>query len=118
MQRSLLISMLVLTAMAAVAAAQPFVGAVCTDYVTGKFSVCESNAPWPADIDVATIHSDAVAVAHGGLIYVVNRLAADNVQVLDPGAGFATVLEFSVGGGSNPQNIAFSTDGAKAYLPR
>jgi hypothetical protein len=118
MQRSLLISIAILFITAAAALAQPFVGAVCTDYATGKFSVCESEAPWPADADVASIYSDAVGVAQAGLIYVVNRYGADNVQVLDPDDGFATLIEFSVGGGGNPQNIAFSADGAKAYVPR
>ncbi len=118
MQRCRYTSILILLFVTTTASAQPFVGVVCTDFSTGKFSVCESESPWPADIDVASIHSDAVAVAHGGLIYVVNRLGADNVQVLDPEDGFATLIEFSVGGGGNPQTIAFSADGAKAYLPR
>jgi len=109
---------LTLLAIAFAASAQPFVGAVCTDYVTGKFSVCESNAAGIPTPDVATIHSDAGGREHDGLVYIVNRLGADNVQVLDPEQDFATVLEFSVGSGSNPQNIAFSADGTKAYLPR
>ena len=113
-----IITALALIAFAFPVAAQPFVGAVCTDYVTGKFSVCESDAPWTATPDVATVHSDAVGVEHDGLVYIVNRLGADNVQVLDPAQGYDTVLEFSVGSGSNPQTIAFSADGAKAYLPR
>jgi hypothetical protein len=98
--------------------AQPFVGAVCTDWVTGKFSVCESGSPWTATADVATIHADAVGRAHGGLVYIVNRLGADNLQVLDPAQGYATLHEFSVGTATNPQAVAFSPDGAKAYLPR
>ncbi len=105
-------------ACAAPALAQPFVGAVCTDFVTGKFSVCESGAPWTASADVATIHADAVGRAHGGLVYIVNRLGADNLQVLDPAQDFATLHEFSTGTATNPQAVAFSADGAKAYLPR
>lgn len=107
-----------LLALAAPAAAQPFVGAVCTDYVTGKFSVCEADAPWTATPDVATIGADAVGRAHGGLVYIVNRLGADNLQVLDPAQDFATLHEFSTGTATNPQSVAFSPDGAKAYLPR
>lgn len=108
--------LLLLTASAALA--QPFVGAVCTDYVTGKFSSCESTPPWTANIDLATVHADAVVRAHAGLVYVVNRFGADNIQVLDPSQNFATILEASVGGGGNPQGIAFSEDGARAYVPR
>ncbi|MCB1161325.1 hypothetical protein KDL67_01415, partial [bacterium] len=109
---------LTLLAVSSAAAAQPYVGVVCTDYVTGKFSVCESDAPWTATPDVATIHADAVAREHGGLVYVVNRLGADNIQVLDPAQDFATVHEFSTGTASNPQSIAFSADGSRAYVPR
>ncbi len=109
---------LIVAAAAAPAPAQPFVGAVCTDWVTGKFSVCESNAPWTATRDVATVHADAVGRAHGGLVYIVNRYGADNLQVLDPAQDFATLHEFSVGTATNPQAVAFSPDGAKAYLPR
>ncbi|MBM4118225.1 T9SS type A sorting domain-containing protein [bacterium] len=107
-----------LLAFAAPAAAQPFVGVVCTDYVTGKFSVCEADVPWTATPDVATIHSDAVGRAHGGRVYIVNRLGADNLQVLDPAQDFATLHEFSTGTATNPQGVAFSPDGSKAYLPR
>lgn len=107
-----------LLAFAAPAAAQPFVGVVCTDFVTGKFSVCEADAPWTATPDVATIGTDAVGRAHGGLVYIVNRLGADNLQVLDPAQDFATLHEFSTGTATNPQSVAFSADGSKAYLPR
>jgi hypothetical protein len=109
---------LALAAAAPPAPAQPFVGAVCTDFVTGKFSVCESGAPWTATADLATLHADAVGRAHGGLVYIVNRLGADNLQVLDPAQGYATVREFSTGTATNPQSVAFSPDGAKAYVPR
>ena len=116
--RAFTLALVVGAAAATHALAQPFVGAVCTDWVTGKFSVCESNAPWTATADVASIHPDAVGRAHGGLVYIVNRLGADNLQVLDPAQDFATVHEFSVGTATNPQAVAFSPDGAKAYLPR
>ena len=102
----------------ALRADEPFVGVVCTDYATGKFSTLTAEDPWTATIDAATICPDAVARWHDGLVYVVNRLGCDNIQVLDPAQGFATALEFSVGGGANPQDIAFAAGGGKAYVPR
>ncbi|MFM7199787.1 MAG: hypothetical protein ACKO6N_03270 [Myxococcota bacterium] len=52
------------------------------------------------------LHGDAVAREAFGLLYVVNRLGGDNIQVLDPAADFATIQQLSVGAGSNPQDIA------------
>src|SRR5262249_13875217 len=50
-----------------------------------------------------------------GLIYVVNRYQADNIQILDPSNSFHTVREFSVGNGTNPQDIAVVSP-TKAYV--
>ena len=84
-----------------------YVFAVTTDYgPSGRFSVADVVPAWSVDANLGSIHSDAVARHHGGLIYVVNRLYADNIQVLDPEQDFATVIQFSVGPGSNPQDIA------------
>jgi len=47
----------------------------------------------------------------------VNRLGYDNVQVIDPADGYATVRQFSVGNGTNPQDIAFASP-TKAYVSR
>lgn len=88
---------------------------ITTDYTTGS---C-------AEIDLATrgvksnlcpIHADAVARYRDGKVWVVNRLGQDNVQILDPAAGYATVAQYSVGAGSNPQDIAFAN--GKAYVTR
>ncbi|MBA4378688.1 MAG: hypothetical protein C0395_08590 [Gemmatimonas sp.] len=82
-----------------------------TDFQSvGGVTRVDRDAPWSSAIDVATISSDAVGRWHDGRYYVVNRSAA-NIQVLDPAQGMATVLQFSVGVGRNPQDIAFSTDG-------
>jgi DNA-binding beta-propeller fold protein YncE len=86
-----------------------------TDYETyGGATVVECANPWTADIDVATLTSDAVGRWHEGLYYVVNRGAA-NIQIIDPTQGYATLRQFSVGVGRNPQDIAFAPDGT-AYV--
>ena len=106
--RKLTLLMLVLLAVAAAARAEePWVAVVATDYVTGKLATLDSSAPWSPSCDLSSICSDAVARYHDGLIYVVNRLGCDNIQVIDPAANWTTLREFSVGGGSNPQGIAF-----------
>jgi hypothetical protein len=92
--------------------------AVTTDYsVSGQMSALDVLLPWTVDSNLASIHSDADVRYHGGLVYVLNHLYADNIQVLDPEQDFATVRQFSVGPGTNPQDIAFvSAD--RAYVSR
>ncbi|MFO7916089.1 MAG: T9SS type A sorting domain-containing protein [Candidatus Krumholzibacteriales bacterium] len=88
-----------------------------TDYTTGSSSVIRLDGNYTTETDVASVHSDAVSRWYGGLIYVVNRGGADNIQVLDPEDSFSTLDQFSVGNGSNPQDIAFFS-ATKAYVTR
>ena len=74
------------------------------------------DGAYTTDIDVTAIHSDAIAHWYDGLVYVVNRTPADNIQVLDPGASFSTIRQYSTGNGTNPQDIAFRSP-TKAYIP-
>jgi DNA-binding beta-propeller fold protein YncE len=53
----------------------------------------------------------------GGLVYVVNRFLGDNLQVLDPARGMATLLQCSTGPGSNPHDVAVA-DPRTAYVTR
>jgi hypothetical protein len=95
-----------------------YVFVVTSDYeVSGQVSVVDVLAPWSVEANLESVHSDAVAREHGGLIYVVNRLFQDNIQVLDPRQGFATVRQFSVGPGSGPQDIVFASP-TRAYVSR
>lgn len=86
-----------------------------TDYVTGSLSAVKL-APRAAQCDVASPGSDASLRYFDGRLYVVNRFGGDNVQVVNP-ATHATTLQFSVGNGSNPHDIAFSSP-TKAYVTR
>lgn len=89
---------------------------VTTDWgTTGFLSTLHTTPPWNADNDLVTINSDAVVRAHDGLIYVVNRFGADNIQVVDPDDGFDTIQQFSVGPGMNPQDIAVVSSN-RAYV--
>ncbi len=91
---------------------------VTTDYsVSGQCASVGVLPPWDVETGLASVHSDAIAREHEGLVYIVNRLYADNIQVLDPSDGFSTVRQFSVGPGTNPVDIAF-VDATRAYVSR
>ncbi|MFH1680175.1 MAG: hypothetical protein ABIH26_05955, partial [Candidatus Eisenbacteria bacterium] len=100
------------------APAEEFLLAVTTDYETsGQCAKVGLENPWPVQANLEPVGSDPVVREWRNRIYVVNRLFADNIQVIDPESGFDTVLEFSVGAGSNPQDIVFASD-TKAYVSR
>ncbi len=106
----------------ALLAATPALGAqtrafvLTTDFSTGSLSVADLGTR-AITKDVESVHSDAVQRWYGGLLYVVNRFGQDNVQVIDPAQGYATVRQFSTGNGSNPQDICFISP-TKAYVTR
>lgn len=71
------------------------------------------------DIRRGGVSSDAIARTFNNRVYVVNRLNADNIQIIDPAQGFTTPsgLQVSTGNGTNPQDIAF-VSATKAYVSR
>jgi DNA-binding beta-propeller fold protein YncE len=71
------------------------------------------------DIRRGGVSSDAIARVFNGRVYVVNRLNADNIQIIDPAQNFTTPpnAQVSVGNGTNPQDIAF-INANKAYVSR
>ena len=86
------------------------VGVVSSDLGSaGRFSLITLDGiALPA---TANIHSDARVTLQQGRVYVINRLNRDNIQVLDPNLAYLTVLEFSTGAKSNPQDLALSDEG-------
>jgi len=108
---------LILTTVVPEALAQGYLFVTTTDYSTGSSSTIGLAGGYPVTQNVASIHSDAVARYYDGYIYVVNRTGADNIQILDPQNGFATVRQFSTGNGSNPQDVAFASP-TKMYVTR
>ena len=97
--------------------AQTHAFVLATNFQAGSFATIALDQP--RTVSPATprrrVHSDATARVRNGLVYVVNRLFADNIQVLDPAAEFETRLQCSTGNGSNPHDIAFADD-SKAYV--
>jgi hypothetical protein len=120
MSRSRLLTLVLLSALLApatsarAAATRGYV--LTTDYTSGTLGVVDlaTHAVTP---DVAAVSADPVARCYRGLVYVVNRFGYDNIQVIDPAQGYATVRQFSVGNGSNPQDIAFASP-TRAYVSR
>ncbi len=88
-----------------------------TDFASGNLASVAFGAPPVATPNVATVCSDAVLRHHQGLLYVIERFGCDNVRVLDPANGFQLVRQFSVGNGSNPNDIVVVSP-TKAYVTR
>jgi len=87
-----------------------------SDFTTGSTAFLAPDAD-AADTDLLTIHADAVVRFFDGKVYIINRLNADNILVLDASNLTAPLIQFSVGNGSNPQDIeVISAD--KAYVTR
>ncbi len=85
-----------------------------SDFTTGSYAVVNTSSR-SATSNIGSVYGDSSARANDGLVYVINKLGADNVQALDPASGYSTVRQFSVGSGTNPQDIAFASAG-KAYI--
>ncbi len=90
------------------------VGVISSDLSSsGRFSLISADGlALPGSTPV---HSDAVLTYQNNRVYVVNRLNRDNIQVLQPQGLYLTELEFSVGEGTNPQDIAV-IDALTAYV--
>jgi len=90
---------------------------VTTDFETGLLATVGVRPPHRVGHPAPPIHSDAVVRVAGERVYVVNRFLGDNLQVLDPVRGLATLLECSTGPGSNPHDVAVLAPD-KAYVTR
>ena len=114
--RLTLILALILAAGTATAGPE-FVFVTTTDFSTGSSSTIDPSGSYPVSPNVALIHSDAVARYFDGYIYVINRIGADNIQILDPDNSYSTVRQFSTGTLSNPLDVAFAAPD-KMYVSR
>ncbi len=116
----LAVFMITAAACARQAAADEYAFVVTTDYYSAAYySTIEILPPRTANISISSINTDAVAYydQDEDMVFVVNRYLADNIQLVDPGSGFATVGQYSVGNGSNPHDIRLAGSG-KAYVTR
>lgn len=82
--------------------------ATTTSYeVFGGTAQITMSPPWSSTLDAYQIHSDAVVRDYADRwVFIVNRLFADNILVLDRNSGFGVVKQYSVAGtGLNPRDI-------------
>lgn len=91
---------------------------VTTDYQTGSYSAVRlTDHKVVRNIEV--IHQDAVCRFDPltGFLLIVARLGADAVDIVDPDQSWQVIGEYSVGAGSNPQDIAV-VSAERAYVSR
>jgi hypothetical protein len=82
--------------------------AVTTSYeVFGGTAQIDMLSPHGSTLDAYQVHSDAVVRNYGQRwAFILNRLGADNVLVLDRNSGFGVVTQYSVSStGLNPRDI-------------
>ncbi len=83
---------------------------VTTDYEAGAYSLVDL-ADLSISKSIQAIHEDSVCRFDGetSIPFIVARYGADAVDVIDPHDGWAVSSEYSVGAGSNPQDIAVAS---------
>ncbi|MEO6462701.1 MAG: hypothetical protein ABIP29_06460 [Candidatus Eisenbacteria bacterium] len=113
----LLLVLLAGTTAAPARAAQGRAFVFATDFSSGTIASVGFGPPPAANCNVAPTCADAVLRYHQGRLYLVERFGCDNIRVLDPNAGFAVVQQFSVGNGSNPNDIVIVSP-TRAFVTR
>jgi len=113
---TLSLALTILLAAAAGAESGLFVATTSADFGTGSAAYLPADADEPR-VNLLNIHSDAGVGYYDGMVYVVNRLGQDNILVLDldPAEPITPFFQFSVGNGTNPQEIEF-VSAEKAYV--
>ena len=88
---------------------------LASDHITGAYAVVDLQAH-AAVTRIEVTHGDARLRVVGGRAFVINRLQADNLQIVDPLARFGTSAQWSVGPGGNPVDVAVTADG-RGFVP-
>ncbi|MBT4097376.1 MAG: hypothetical protein HOM68_15740 [Gemmatimonadetes bacterium] len=98
------------------ATAQTDLFVVTSDFATGSAAILQASAE-DAQVNLLTVHADAIGQYFDDRIYIVNRLGQDNVIVLDAANPTQPLTQFSVGNGTNPHQI-YVVSPDKAYVTR
>lgn len=91
---------------------------VTTDYESGAYSVVDVKGR-QVQRNIAAVHSDLACRFDEvvGQPFIIERFGADAVDLIDPAQNWRIAKQYSVGAGTNPQDIvAVSTD--RAYVAR
>jgi sugar lactone lactonase YvrE len=103
---------------ACIADAGPRLVLTTTDHSTGALTVIDVDDRC-VQRDVALASTDAIPFVHEGLVYSINRYAADYVDVFDPADDWRLVREQAITAGGtespNPRSLAIAADGL-AYV--
>ncbi len=114
--RRVLFFVLLLAAASGSAEAQSDIFVLTSDFSTGSTAFLPAGDS-EAQINILGVHSDAVGHYHNGRVYVINRFGQDNILVLDAADLSTPLTQFSVGNGSNPNDIEIVAPD-KAYITR
>lgn len=90
-----------------------------TDYQSGGQLYAATTVGQTATLTsagVESLGSSAIVRVDGGLVYVLHdgfsAVSSDNLQIIDPEDGYATLGQYSTGNGTNPHDVAISGDRA------
>jgi hypothetical protein len=86
-----------------------------TDYSTGGLAIIDLSTHTITAQETGNIHSDAVGVAAGEALYILNRLGQDSVSTIDFDNLAVPSRQDSLGNGSNPYSMTFIDD-CQAYI--
>jgi hypothetical protein len=87
------------------------------DFSGGNYDLVNAVSPWESYVNQGAVCADNSLRYENGLIYLINRVGCDNIQVIDPELGFETILQFTTGSGSNPADICFFSS-SRAFITR
>lgn len=87
-----------------------------TDPIGSLATIDTSNNYLAREKLISTDGSDIVVRSFYNVIYIISRFGTDTIQVIDP-KSFGVIADYSVGGGSNPQDI-WVVSNEKAYITR
>jgi hypothetical protein len=115
--RSQCLTLALLTLLAATGLkAQPGLFITTSNFETGSAAVLAAGAT-DAEVNLLNLHSDSAVRYKQGRIYVINRFGQDNILVLDVNDPRTPLDQYSVGNGTNPQDIEIVSP-TKAYVSR
>ncbi len=88
-----------------------------TNYAQGLLSIFDVNDSSVTDLDALSFYQDSRLSTWGEYLFVVERLNADAITVLDPLDPTTVIANYSVGNATNPYDI-LPTSEDKAYVIR
>ena len=89
-----------------------------TDYQSAALGTFTPGDSAVHVLPLGGLHTDVALTSEGGRVYVIERFGKDGVIVLDADSPEVPLANYSVGNGTNPQDLVLDTDGTRAYVTR